>query len=105
MKKSFKNDIIIRDKFCKNELDFIFFKFLIKSNIFNINKHYNILQIKNWKKKYERQFKKYNISKKRNHCLLSNNTKSVHTKVKLSRWEFKKNASYGRLVGWRKSSW
>lgn len=105
MKKSYKNDLKLRINFNKKELNHILLNFLINSNCFNINKHYKIFYLKNLKNKQNKQFKKYNISKMRNHCLISYNTKSVHSKVKLSRWEFKKNASYGNLMGWRKSSW
>lgn len=105
MKKSFKNDIILRKKFQENEIDYILLRFLMDSNCFGNNLNYKVLRIRTWRKKMERQFKKNSISKKRNHCLLSYNTMSVHRKVQLSRWEFKKQASFGRLTGWRKSSW
>jgi len=99
-KNKITKDLILRHFYINSYISKQILKTFIKNPVISIEeRQYLIL-------KYLKKYKyKYSLSRLRNHCLLTHNTRSIYKCVKLSRHSFKKKVLNGQLPGWYLSSW
>lgn len=94
--KDFKRRLIVYKQEKKNLL----FKFIIRSTTLSRKLRYNIQD--KFLNKSSLDFSQVRI---KNRCILTSRSRSINSKLKLSRITFRKLASEGLLLGIKKSSW
>lgn len=93
---SYKKDLKKRIDLKKNELNYLLYSFLSKTNFLNNEESYKFLL--NLNKVNE----KFIL---RNHCLLTKNNNSINRFTSLTRTAFKSLTSYGYINNIKKSTW
>lgn len=99
MKYLKKKDKLKRLKFFSKELDILKFKFLFLQKSFSYKFHSSLFS------KFSRINKNFFSVRFNNRCIKTNKSGSILRKFKISRIEFRRLSSSGKLCGIKKSSW
>lgn len=100
MKKKKNIDYNLRLLFFKNEIKYILLKHLMYNSKTTETERFFLLYLLK-----KLRYNKISLSKSKNYGIYSGVSRSILRKYKLSRWEFKKDASFGLIKGIQKSSW